>query len=91
MGVLRVRQSANKGAEFCAAKELGKRFLRVLRRSIGGDHVVPLPVGLADGKAVEQRAKGVDFHLVLVGLADLDGLRGDLDGERHGDFLVGLG
>ena len=59
----------------------------MLRGGVGGDNVVPLPVCLADGEAVEQRAKGVDFNLVLVGVADLDGLEGDLDGERHGGII----
>ena len=48
---------------------------------------MPLPVFLADGEAVEQCAEGVDFNLVLVGVADLDGLGGDLDGERHGGII----
>ena len=48
---------------------------------------MPLPVFLADGEAVEQCAEGVDFNLVLVGVADLDGLEGDLDGERHGGII----
>ena len=87
VGVLGVIQPANKRAEFCAAKKSGERFLCVLRGGIGGDGVVPLSVCLADGEAVEQRAEGVDFNLVLVGVADLDGLGGDLDGERHGGII----
>ena len=87
MVVLRVIQSAHERAEFRAAKELGDGLLGVLRGGVGGDNVVPLPVCLADGEAVEQRAKGVDFNLVLVGVADLDGLGGDLDGERHGGII----
>ena len=60
----------------------------MLRGGIGGNGVVPLPVFLADGEAVEQRAERVDFHLILLGVADSDGVGGDLDGERHGDSLV---
>ena len=86
MAVLRVIQAANKGAELGAAEKSGERFLCVLRGGIGGDGVVPLPVFLADGEAVEQRAEGVDFHLVLR-VGDLDGFEGDLDGERHGGII----
>ena len=87
VGVLGVIQPANKRAEFGAAKKSGERLLRVLRGGIGGDGVVPLSVCLADGEAVEQRAERVDFHLILLGVADSDGVGGDLDGERHGGII----